>query len=158
MKCYRVLARASALSGRPKGMTFGIFGDSSQVAPLVAFLHQYLGMYPVIVGLREVGNASHAFIEHYLATNSIDASIFVNPDQYAIRDSLIERVPDLILGSSIEEYVSRALGEENPAFIPISFPYSEKVVLTYRPLIGFNGVLTLVEDIINSLKHRIHEQ
>ncbi|UCH02892.1 MAG: hypothetical protein JSV20_03660, partial [Candidatus Bathyarchaeota archaeon] len=66
MKCYRILARTSTFSSRLKGVTFGIFGDSSQIAPIITFLHRYLGMYPVIIGLREVGNTSYSFIEHYL--------------------------------------------------------------------------------------------
>ncbi|MGD0072313.1 MAG: hypothetical protein ABSB71_12225 [Candidatus Bathyarchaeia archaeon] len=64
----------------------------------------------------------------------------------------MDKATNLILGSSIEEQILESLGNERQAFIPISFPYMEKVMLTFRPLIGFNDVLTLVEDAMNSLK------
>lgn len=84
-RCCNALERVSRFSGGPKGMTFGIFGDSSQVAPAMVFLHQYLGMYPALVGLREAGRTNCAFIKDYIAKNSMDTAVLMHPDQYAIR-------------------------------------------------------------------------
>jgi nitrogenase molybdenum-iron protein alpha/beta subunit len=152
MKCYRTLERLSLLTGGMKGKTFAVFGDSSTVAPLTMFLHKYLGMYPEIVGLREIGPYNKSSIETYLAENSLDTTLLFSPDQYEIQRNLLKRGPHLIYGSVIEERISKTLQDKHQAFIPISHPYSERVMLTYRPTIGFNGALTLVEDTINSIK------
>jgi nitrogenase molybdenum-iron protein alpha/beta subunit len=157
MKCYNALEKASTFSGKPRGMTFAVFGDSSQVAPLVIFLHQYLGMYPVLVGLRETGSNSEAMMRGYFEKNSIDPLILMNPDQYAIMEGMVEREPELVLGSSIEAWISRTMEGREAAFVPIALPYNERITLTERPLLGFNGVLTLVEDVLNSFKSRMFE-
>ncbi|MGD0072300.1 MAG: nitrogenase component 1 [Candidatus Bathyarchaeia archaeon] len=151
MKCYRTLERVSQLTDGAKGKTFAVFGDSSVVAPLTIFLHRYLGIYPEIIGLREVGPQNQALIENYISENSLDTVCLFNPDQYEIRNNLTSRSPDLIFGSVIEERISKIL-KSKQEFIPISFPYTEKIMLSYRPLIGFNGVLTLIEDTLNSIK------
>ncbi|MCW4018759.1 MAG: nitrogenase component 1 [Candidatus Bathyarchaeota archaeon] len=152
VKCYTALSRMSIVNNTLRGVPFAIFGDCSQVLALTTFLYEYLGLYPVIIGFREVGQISYDALQNYFAANSLDTSIMVNPDQYEIMDSINEREPVLVFGSSIEEYLSMMV-KEPPEFIPISFPYNEKTLLTQRPLIGFNGTLTLVEDILNSFRH-----
>ena len=152
MKCYRTLERLSSLTGGLKGKTFAVFGDSSTIAPLTIFLHKYLGMYPEIVGLREIGRYNKSSIETYLSENSLDTRVLFSPDQYEIQRNLLNRRPHLIYGSAVEERICKTLHNKHQAFIPISHPYSERVLLTFRPTIGFNGALTLVEDTINSIK------
>jgi light-independent protochlorophyllide reductase B subunit len=147
MKCYPALKRTAHTL---KGTSFGIFGDSSQVLPILCFLYEYLGMYPSIVGFKEVGPKSYLRLKEYIETNSLDTSVLVNPDQYEIIDSLKERTPRLVFGTATEAYLSKTLNREAPSFIPISYPYYNRVHLTTRPLIGLNGVLTLLEDILNS--------
>jgi nitrogenase molybdenum-iron protein alpha/beta subunit len=55
MKCYQTLDRISFLLNGLRGTTFAFFGDSSTALPLITYLHKYLGLYPDIIGLREVG-------------------------------------------------------------------------------------------------------
>jgi light-independent protochlorophyllide reductase B subunit len=150
-KCYPALQRVTALADNLRGMPFGVFGDSSQVGAILKFLHQYLGMYPVIVGIKELGVNSYGSLKNYLAENSLDTNVLVNPDQYELIDHLNQTKPNLVLGSAVEENISLMLNQP-PQFLPITFPYYEKVILINRPLIGFNGALTLVEDVLNSLK------
>jgi light-independent protochlorophyllide reductase B subunit len=151
VKCYPALSRGAYVSNTLRGAPFGIFGDSSQVFPLLTFLYEYLGMYPAIVGLKEIGPKNHDALKKYVAAHSLDTTVLINPDQYEIIDCFNEREPALVFGSSIEEHLSM-MSEEAPGFVPVSFPNYEKTLLTMRPLVGFNGVLTLVEDIISSLR------
>jgi light-independent protochlorophyllide reductase B subunit len=147
MKCYPAIKKtANSL----KGASFGLFGDSSQVMPLLSFLYEYLGLYPVVIGLKEVGPKCLHRLRTYVAANSLDTTILTQPDQYETVASLKERAPRFIFGTAAEAYLSRTLGPTVPAFIPVSYPYYNRVTLTPRPLIGFNGVLTIIEDILNS--------
>ncbi|NLF88077.1 hypothetical protein GX563_04555 [Candidatus Bathyarchaeota archaeon] len=147
-KCYPTLLRATAINNHLRGLPFGIFGDSSQVTSVTAFLYEYLGMCPVVVGVKEVGANSLDMLKTYLAENSLETKILVNPDQYELADCLNETTPRLVFGGRIEEKIVLSL--KFPAqFIPFSFPYYDRVNLTSRPIVGFNGVLTLVEEIIN---------
>jgi len=149
-KCYPALLRASSLSNDLCGLPFGIFGDSSQVVAMSQFLYEYLGMYPVVIGLKEVGAASYESLKSYLTVNSLDTPVLFNPDQYELLNYLNRTKPALILGSSVERKISMLM-DLHVEFIPFSFPYYEKYMLTNRPLIGFNGVLTIMEDILNTL-------
>jgi light-independent protochlorophyllide reductase B subunit len=149
VKCYPALTRTTVVNNTLRGLPFAIFGDSSQVLSLVRFLYEYLGMYPVIIGLKEVGPKSYELLQKYIVENSLDTSIVTNPDQYEIMNLIRERAPVFVFGSGIESYLSMMM-EEPPEFFPITFPYNDKTLLTMRPLMGFTGVLTIVEDILNS--------
>jgi light-independent protochlorophyllide reductase B subunit len=151
MKCYPAILRASSLNNNLRGLPFGIFGDSSQVAAVVPFVYEYLGIYPVVIGVKEVYSKSLASLKSYLAVNSLDTIVLVNPDQYEVLDCLNKTEAAIVFGSSVEEKISK-LADAPPEFIPFSFPYYDTILLTMRPLIGFNGVLTFVEDILNSLR------
>jgi light-independent protochlorophyllide reductase B subunit len=158
MKCFSALSRISNGGSNLRGTPFSVFGDSSQVFSLVRFLYEYLGMYPVIVGIREVGSKNFAALKNYITVNSLDTSLLIDPDQYEIMDSLKERTPALVFGSNIEEHLS-TMADETREFIPIAFPNYDKILLTARPLMGFDGVLALVEDVLASyrcyqIKHR----
>ncbi|MCL2643692.1 MAG: nitrogenase component 1 [Candidatus Bathyarchaeota archaeon] len=151
-KCYPALARVSSFTSSLRGMPFAVFGDSSQVYALTTFLYEYLGMLPVVVGIKESGPKNSESIKAYLSRNLLNAPVLVNPDQYELMDYLRKTTPSLLLGSGIEKNISLLLPSP-PQFIPITFPYHERVTLTNRPLMGFNGVLTLIEDILNAVRH-----
>jgi light-independent protochlorophyllide reductase B subunit len=151
MKCYLGLSRMSRLNGALRGTQFAVFGDSSQVVPLVEFMYGYLGMYPAIVGLKEIGPKSYDLLKEYLPSNSLKTTVLLNPDQYETIEALNTCAPALLFGSGVEEQLATMV-DEPPEFIPFAFPYYEKALLTVRPLIGFNGSLGLVEDVINSIR------
>jgi light-independent protochlorophyllide reductase B subunit len=150
-KCYPALVRASSLTDALRGLPFALFGDSSQVYSLMTFLYEYIGMLPVAIGLKEVGPKNFKSLKNYITQKLPSTPILVNPDQYELIDCFNQTTPSVLLGGSIEKSISSML-QKPPQFIPITFPYHEKITLTNRPLIGFNGVLTLVEDIVNALK------
>jgi len=150
-KCYSALVRVNSVSGIPKGVPFAIFGDSSIVAPSLSFLHDYMGMYPCLVGLKEVGGQNLRFIKDFLESANPDCPILIRPDQFQIRDALAERDPEILFGSSIEQQISRTVWREPRPFVPIETPVWGRLTLTHRPIVGPNGMLTLVEEILNQL-------
>jgi len=150
-KCFSALVRASSVSGIPKGVPFAMFGDSSTVAPALSFLYDYLGMYPCLVGLKEVGEQNLSFIKDLACSANADCPLMIRPDQYQVREALLEQDPEIIFGSSVEERISRSVWKEQRAFVHIDAPVWGRVTLTHRPILGPNGMLTLVEEILNQL-------
>ncbi len=150
-KCFSALVRASSVSGVPKGTPFAIFGDSSIVAPALSFLHDYLGMYPCLAVLKEVGEQNSRFVEDFLRSVNSDCTLLVRPDQYQVKEALAERDPEIIFGSSVEKQISRTVWKEPRPFVHIDTPAWGRVTLTHRPILGPSGMLTLTEDILNQL-------
>ncbi len=151
-ECFQTLSKRSRTSTILRGAPFAIFGDSSQVFPLTTFLYEYLGLYPALIGLKEVGKNSYDALLEFIASNSLDTSVLIKPNQFETIDCIKEQLPMFVFGSNIEEQLLLML-EDPPEFIPISYPNNGRTLLTMRPLIGFQGVFTLVEDVLNSFRH-----
>lgn len=152
-KAVRALGRFATRTGLPRGVPYAFIGDSSQAASWILFLTDYLGMRPVMLGLHEVGTRSVAFIRHFLKERNLSTDILVHPDQYLLQDALRERSPWLVLGSCFEEQMLLSWPKENrPLFIEIAYPSWGKIRLTHRPRMGWGGVLTLLEDLMNTLQ------
>jgi nitrogenase molybdenum-iron protein alpha/beta subunit len=111
-----------------------------------------LGLYPALIGLKEVGTNSYDALLKFIASNSLDTSVLIKPNQFETIDHIKEDLPMFVFGSNIEEQLI-LMREDPPEFIPISYPNNGRTLLTMRPLIGFHGVLTLVEDVLNSFRH-----
>lgn len=149
----RALSRFATRTGLPRGVPFAVIGDSSQAAALLLFLTDYLGMRPVIVGLHEVGARSLAFIEYFLHERRLPAPVLVHPDQYRLEEALRQHLPWLVLGGGFEEQMLLSWPRDRrPLFIDTAYPGWRTVRLVHRPLMGWGGILTLVEELINTLQ------
>ncbi|MCI0484156.1 MAG: nitrogenase component 1, partial [candidate division NC10 bacterium] len=152
-RAVRALGRFATRTGLPQGVPYALIGDSSQAASWALFLTDYLGMRPVMLGLHEVGTRSLAFIRHFLKERELSTDVLVHPDQYLLRDTLRRQSPWLVLGSGFEEQILLSWPkEQRPLFIETAYPGWRNVRLTHRPLMGWGGVLTLVEELINTLQ------
>ncbi|MBI4483202.1 MAG: nitrogenase component 1 [Acidobacteria bacterium] len=152
-KAVHALARFATRTGLPRGVPYAFVGDSSQAASWTLFLTDYLGMRPVVLGLHEVGERSLAFLKHFLRERNLSADLLVHPDQYVLQESLRERSPWVVLGSRFEEQILLSWpSQSRPLFIEAAYPGWGKVRLTHRPLMGWDGCLTLLEDLINALQ------
>jgi nitrogenase molybdenum-iron protein alpha/beta subunit len=148
-RLYSALARASTLRGFPKGFSFALGGNASTLAAWLPFLHRYLGLYPVLIAVHEVGERSLARLRSYLEAERLEPPVLLAPDQLQLRDALRDVAPQVILGSTIERMLARSLWSNFKAFVEISFPVFGRVTLTHRPLAGLRGPLALVEDLLN---------
>jgi nitrogenase molybdenum-iron protein alpha/beta subunit len=66
-----------------------------------------------------------------------------------VRDLIGKDRPDLILGSSFEHSLA-----PGTAYVPFTFPVRGMVRLRARPLVGIQGTLGLIEDVLNALLDR----
>ena len=152
-RVYLALRGFQGTRGSLKGLTFGIFADSYAVFPLIKFLYEYLGLYPKIVGLRSMGQINYKSIKEYLKQNSLKTVLLDFYNQIDLKRAFDDEDLDIVFGSSLEKNIIRYSDRET-SFINISIPGDEKSIITFRPLMGLNGVLTLVEELINSIKIR----
>lgn len=152
-RTYLALRGFQGIRGSLKGLTFGIFADSYIVFPLLKFLYEYLGLYPKIVGLRSIGKINYKAVKEYLKQNNLKTVLLDFYNQIDLKNAFDNEDLDIVFGSSLEKNIIRYLDKET-SFINIAVPGDEKSIITFRPLMGINGVLTLVEELINSIKIR----
>lgn len=149
----KAVERLFTRTSLPRGVPFAIFGDSSQVASITYFLHGYLGMNPVSIGLYEMGENSCDFLETYLGKNSLKPHLLYSPDPRQIKTAVKETQPWIFFGSSFEFLLLEKCSlEKKPFFIGSSFPVWGKVKLTHRPQMGAAGNLTIIEEVLNALQ------
>ncbi|MBI3291757.1 MAG: hypothetical protein HYZ73_02955, partial [Elusimicrobia bacterium] len=121
---------------------------------MLLFLSDYLGMIPTLVGLHELAPSNMDFLTAFFQQKGVDYPHLVRPDQFQIREALAAERPDIILGSHYERAIARSLWEDPPGFVGLSSPIWGSPRLTFRPLMGLTGTLTLVEEILAALEQR----
>ena len=100
-----------------------------------------------------MGQINYKSIKEYLKQNSLNTVLLDFYNQIDLKNAFAKEDLDIIFGSSLEKNIIRCLNKET-SFINISIPSDEKSIITFRPLMGINGVLTLVEELVNSIKIR----
>lgn len=115
----------------PSVALFSWFGYAEYAARV---LYEYLDATITVVGSRNRAGASRF--------NTAEASSLG-----VVRDLLEGDPPDLVLGSSFEQKLCPAA-----AFVPFTHPLRGMVRLRPRPLIGSQGLLGLIEDVLNACR------
>jgi len=114
-----------------------IFGGSAYACFAADLLEGVLDSSITCIGSRNPAAPSSCRV--------VEAS---TPDQ--VQELIESDPPDIILGSSFEQSLA-----PSSAFIPFTFPVRGMVRLRARPLIGIQGTLGLVEDVLNASLDRI---
>ncbi len=109
-----------------------IFGSSAYALFAAKCCHRYLDAEILCVGTRNHPQPSLFRMEQILSYDEI-------------RRLLESGRPDLVLGSSYEHSIC-----PNTAFVPITPPVRGKVFLKARPIIGPEGTLHLMEEVLNA--------
>jgi nitrogenase molybdenum-iron protein alpha/beta subunit len=135
---------------RLKGIAFAIFADSPLCLSVSSFLEEYLGLEPVLLGLKTVGENTESLANELLAKSYYRPQILKEPDGMEIQEALHLTKPELLLGSSFERFIAHSVGL-SPEFVGISYPVADEVILTDNPFAGYRGVLTLAEKVINAV-------
>ena len=143
---FRHLNRFHHMTGLPKGATFALQTEASIALPLLRWLHGYLGMVPVAV---QVGNGATGPFGHdaqaYLQT--IDCA-------EAWQANLDLEPCDLVLanGPTVANLIAEGMAAGG---IELSLPGTEHIDVVPKALLGCDGALFLLEEILNALRDRV---
>ena len=117
-----------------------LFGGFSYTVFAAGMLEKYLDASINCIGSRTLPRPSRFKVT---ATGSLAM----------VRDLIERDPPDLIIGSSFERMI-----RPSAAFVPFTYPLRGMVRLRARPLVGIQGELGLMEDVLNacmdSIVHR----
>lgn len=116
--------------------TVGIFGGPAYACFAAGLLERALDASVTCIGSRNPA-----------CCDSLRISAATTLDQ--VRDILDRDRPDLVLGSSFERSIAPCA-----AYVPFTFPVRGMVRLRARPLVGIQGSLGLIEDVLNALLDR----
>ncbi len=113
-----------------------IFGSSAYALLAADCCHRYLDAEITCIGTRNRPLPTSFSIEQILSFDEI-------------RHRLERESPDLVLGSSYEQSLC-----PDAAFVPLTPPVRGKVLLQARPIIGPEGTLHLMEEVLNACLDR----
>lgn len=140
-KSHEALNRFNALTGLPKGATFGVEGDASMALPLVTWLYEYLGMVPVSVRVNRGDAQSTHNLKLFL--QKIDCA-------GAWQAHMAHEIPDVVFGSGAVIARLRVSGHPFTG-IELSLPAGTYQHVIPKAYMGSQGALYLIERIINGL-------
>ena len=109
-----------------------IFGQFSYAEYACRVLEKYLDATIIVLGSRNQPGTTHFRVAEASSLSSAG-------------DLLSRDPPDLIIGSSFEQRIC-----PGAAFVPFTYPLRGRVQLRDRPLIGIQGELGLMEDVLNA--------
>ncbi|SHH99730.1 nitrogenase molybdenum-iron protein beta chain [Sporobacter termitidis DSM 10068] len=131
--------------------TVAIYGDPDTVVGLTALCLE-MGMLPkyVITGTpkEEFTREVRALLERYGET---DAVVKANTDLFELHQLIKNEPVDLLLGGSYGKAIAKA---ENIPLVRAGFPVLDRYVHSYLPLVGYTGMIRMVEHITNTLMDR----
>lgn len=125
--------------------TFAIVGDESNVIGITNFLTKYLGLIPktVVITDKTIEDNNRTLINEVLEKLTNDIKIYVSEDSGEIESIIEKSNVELVFGSSLEKNIAEKL---NIPLKIISFPAINNVILN-KTYVGFNGSITLLEDL-----------
>jgi nitrogenase molybdenum-iron protein beta chain len=131
--------------------TVAIYGDPDIVTGLTALCLE-MGMVPkyVITGTpkEDFTKEVNALLERYGIS---DAVVKANADLFELHQLIKNEPVDLLLGTSYGKAIAKA---ENIPLIRAGFPILDRYVHSYLPLVGYSGMIRMVERITNAIMDR----
>lgn len=136
-EAYREISRLNAATGLPKGRTFSLSGHASLLLPVLKLMHSYLGMVPLSI---KVKHGCREQLDDYLAQNGLSD----------IGEDVMETAVDLALadGNTIAALMAKGLICNG---VDILHPGLRSVHLRPRPILGLQGTMGILDEILNAL-------
>jgi nitrogenase molybdenum-iron protein alpha/beta subunit len=113
-----------------------VFGGTAYACFAAGLLESVLDATITCIGSR---NPATAACSRVVTASSIDQ----------VKELIDQDPPDLVLGSSFERTLA-----PSAAFVPFTFPLRGMIRLRARPIIGIQGTLGLIEDVLNACMDR----
>jgi nitrogenase molybdenum-iron protein beta chain len=133
------------------GKTAAIYGDPDIVTGLTALCLE-MGMVPKygITGTpkEEFTRETVGLLKRY---GNTDAIVKANADLFELHQLIQNEPVDLLLGGSYGKAIAKA---ENIPLVRAGFPILDRYVHSYLPLVGYTGMIRMVERITNTLLDR----
>jgi len=143
-KAYLHLARFSSLTGLPKGAFFGIKAEASVCYAITKWLTTYLGMIPAAIDVLSDGDeVSMQMLTSFLA----------QIDCLSTLDNDITETPMHLLFADGSTIALARLKEKKVCGIELSLPTLGYTDVTDKHILGEEGALFLLEQIINGLRY-----
>jgi len=142
-KAYLHLARFSSLLGLPKGATFGIRAEASVCFTLAKWLANYLGMVPTAISVlpSQEDTAMQKLLGFLADIDSLD--VLENP---------IAETPMHILFADGSAIAGLRLRGKKVCGVELALPSLGYLDVTDKYILGENGALFLLEQIMNGLR------
>ena len=142
-RAYLHLARYSSLLGLPKGATFGIKAESSVCYALTKWLCSYLGMIPAAISvLPDRDDLSMQKLTDFL--RQIDC--------LSVMEAPFIETPMHILFADGSTIAQARLNNKKVCGVELSLPSLGYLDVTDKYILGENGALFLLEQILNGLR------
>lgn len=123
-----------------------LVGDPARVVPLADFLVNDLGLRCVLIAFTSsVTETQLQELSCILGSRNRNVKVLVEQDNYLIRKEISESSANIVFGRSID----RIADMTKTVFITWQFPSTDKFVVYDRPYLGYKGIASIVDDIIN---------
>lgn len=125
-----------------------------ELKKIAYYLNFMYGVPVAVVGDKARSAGMKRFLSEELGMNVV----FFNDDGQADLAECCERIKEsnavLIFGSSFARGIARELGIP---LIPFCYPVFDQVILGYKPFAGTEGVLNIIEAVVNSFMQQKHK-
>ena len=143
-RAYLYLARFSSLLGLPKGALFSVKAEASTAYTLTRWLTGYLGMVPAAISI--LPEAETSFVPR--VTEFLDRI----DHREALQNPILETPAHLVLADG-NTIAGVKLAGQKCCGMEISLPTLGYLDITEKHLLGEQGALFLLEQIINGLRY-----
>lgn len=127
-----------------------IIGEPSRTIALTNFLLNELGMRSTMIAFTsKVNDEELEELDRVLKLRNNRAKVLIGEDNYLIRKCLLESSPNIVFGRSID----RLKELDKTAYITWQFPSTNRLIIYDKPYLGFNGVVSIVDDIVNGFSN-----
>ena len=131
------------------GKRFALTGDPDLLLGLVSFLME-MGGIPVHIVCTNGDKKFEEEMNTLLSENTFGAGgkVYINRDMWHLRSLLFTDPVDLLIGNSYAKFLWRDTGTP---LIRIGFPLFDRHHLHRYPIIGYQGVLNMVTQVVNTV-------
>lgn len=140
----KIDGRLERLRKRLKGKRVAIGAGGGKSISL-AQLCTELGMEVVFIGVFKTDPLNHDLMGDFIESTEQDPEVLAEPSAYETEAILSRLRPDIFLG----------MPEERPNCLSLGIPSLDMLSVSYPTLCGFEGVVTLGEQIVNVLESKL---